>query len=171
MLFLWLSLKSTEKIRRFEYIIIVLGYFSYIYVYISYVFCSFFFVTVWSKVLRYESVFIIIILIKKIQFTYLLWLIICHLWYWFSIDTEVLHSGIVPKPKWQYRAIPSPSLLLCVVIYEPMAYDYSPELDDFTRRHNQKRTVYKCTSSLENQYQSNMCGRWLCFHTKSPIKV
>ncbi len=109
---------------------------------------------------------------KKIQFTYLLWLIICHVWYWFGIDTEVLHSGIIPKPKWQYRAIPSRrSLLLGVVIYEPMAYDYSPELDDFTRRNNQKRTVYKCTSSLENQYQSNMCGRWLCFHTKSIIKV
>ncbi len=33
------------------------------------------------------------------QFTYLLKLVICHLWYRFSIDTDVLHSGIVPKPK------------------------------------------------------------------------
>ncbi len=50
-----------------------------------------------TKVLRYESVFIIII--KKKKFTYLLRLVICHLWYRFSIDIEVLHSGIVPKPK------------------------------------------------------------------------
>ncbi len=34
-------------------------------------------------------------------------LVICHLWYRFSIDIEVLHSGIVPKPKLWYRAIPS----------------------------------------------------------------
>ncbi len=33
-------------------------------------------------------------------------LVIYHLWYRFSIDTEVLHSGIVPKPKLWYRAIP-----------------------------------------------------------------
>ncbi len=41
------------------------------------------------------------------QFTYFLSLVICHLWYRFSINTEVLHSGIVPKPKLWYRAIPS----------------------------------------------------------------
>ncbi len=39
------------------------------------------------------------------QFTYFWSLVICHLWYRFSIDTEVLHSGIVPKPKLWYRAI------------------------------------------------------------------
>ncbi len=38
-------------------------------------------------------------------------LVICHLWYRFSIDTEVLHSGIVPKPKLWYRAIPTSSPL------------------------------------------------------------
>ncbi len=43
---------------------------------------------------------------KKIQFTYFLSLVICHLCYCFSIDTEVLHSGIVSKPKLWYRAIP-----------------------------------------------------------------
>ncbi len=62
-----------------------------------------------TKVLRYESVFIIIIIIiiKKKKCTYLLRLVICHLWYRFSIDTEVLHTGIVPKPKLWYRAIPT----------------------------------------------------------------
>ncbi len=49
-----------------------------------------------TKVLRCESVFIIIILI-----------IICHLWYRFSIHTEVLHSGIIPKPKLWYWSIPT----------------------------------------------------------------
>ncbi len=54
-----------------------------------------------TKVLRYESVFIIIIKIVLNS------LVICHLWYRFSIDTEVLHSGIVPKPELWYQAIPS----------------------------------------------------------------
>ncbi len=51
---------------------------------------------------------LLLLLIKKIiKFTYPLRLVICHLWYRFSIDTDVLHSGIVPKPKLWYRAIPS----------------------------------------------------------------
>ncbi len=40
------------------------------------------------------------------QFTYCFRLVICHIWYWFSIDTKVLHFGIVSKPKLWYRAIP-----------------------------------------------------------------
>ncbi len=48
-----------------------------------------------------------------IHFVYFFFrLVICHLWYQFSIDTEVLHSGIVPKPKLWYRAIPSTETLM-----------------------------------------------------------
>ncbi len=50
--------------------------------------------------------------LKKIQFTYFLRLVICHLWYRFSIDTEVLYSGIVPKPKVWYQAIPTSKLVI-----------------------------------------------------------
>ncbi len=38
-------------------------------------------------------------------FTYFWSLGICHIWYRFSIDTEVLQSGIVPKQKLWYRVV------------------------------------------------------------------
>ncbi len=36
------------------------------------------------------------------------WLFVTYAWYQFSIDIEVLHSDIVPKPNLWYRAIPTP---------------------------------------------------------------
>ncbi len=44
-------------------------------------------------------------------------LVICHLWYGFSINTEVLYSGIVPKPKLWYRAVPSVVCIFIMHIY------------------------------------------------------
>ncbi len=56
------------------------------------------------KINKYDHSLFIYIIFSSLIF---LRLVICHLWYRFSIDTEVLHSGIVPKPKLWYRAIPT----------------------------------------------------------------
>ncbi len=55
-----------------------------------------------TKVLRFESVCIIINTIVLNSLIIWGWLFVTY-----GIDTEVLHFGIVPKPKLWYRAIPN----------------------------------------------------------------
>ncbi len=52
----------------------------------------------------------------------------------FGIDTEVLHSGIVPKPKLWYRAIPSPS----IAIHSGLAFDNVAHMEESEERKTEK---------------------------------
>ncbi len=91
------------------------------------------------------------------QFTYFLRLVICHLWYRFSIDTEVLHSGIVPKPKLWYRAIPN--------THDYVLQCYVSETIEMIVNEQKPRTVHHAGLFTSNYHNSLRSGSlvWLAW--------